>query len=64
MTQEDLNASTASLKVDHFVDVINSFHTSILFQYPLKSVRKPMFFGFFRGYRTGTLAQNGVKLTL
>ena len=45
-------------------DCINPFSTSVLLLYPLKTSENFWFSHVFRGYRSGTLVENRLKLTI
>ena len=42
-------------------DIINPFSTNVALPYPLKTSEYPRFSNVLRGYRSGTLAENGLK---
>ena len=47
--------------LNHFGDIFNPFHASVLFLYSLKTSEKLMFPVVFRGYKNGILAWNGLN---
>ena len=42
-------------------DIINPFSTNVALPYPLKTSEYPRFSNVLRGYRSGTLVENGLK---
>ena len=47
------------LRIEVF-NKINSFSTNVPLQYPLKTLENLWFSNVFRGYRSGTLVDNGL----
>ena len=47
--------------LNHFGDIFNPFHASVLFLYSLKTSEKLWFPVVFRGYKNGILAWNGLN---
>ena len=65
ITEIGLNKSFFRNRVSIFqkqgLSIFNPFSTSVPYQYPLKTSENRRFSDIFRGYRSGTLVENGLK---
>ena len=50
-------------KTKEISEDINPFLVNVPILYPLKTIENQNFSGFFKGYKIGTLARNGLKKT-
>ena len=65
ITERGLNKSFFRNRVSIFQkqgsSIFNPFSTSVPYLYPLKTLENRRFSDIFRGYRSGTLVENGLK---